>query len=165
MRLSSTFMPAALILPALCACAQQGPSTGSGDRDQAFQEFVTAQDAARDQLNLFQREPHPSCGSEHLARASAGAETNLALLAPSPPNDPSGPIDAGVVSSTESLYGTRPAASVANLTLEIASSAANAGCPEQARVLYRYVVDRYVRSDYAGYRQRAEVGLAELGEP
>jgi hypothetical protein len=30
-------------------------------------------------------------------------------------------------------------------------------------VLYRYVIDRYVKSDYIDYRQQAEAGLAEVG--
>lgn len=152
-------IPAAVILPALFACAELD------QRDQALRAFADAQDAARDQLTLFQREPRGSCGSEHLAQASAGAEANLALLDFSRPIDPARPIDPSVVAFVETTYGSRPVSDTASLTIDIAKSAANAGCPDQARVLYRYVIDRYVRSDYADYRQRAEVGLAELGGP
>lgn len=159
-----TFMPAALILLALGACAQLDQfAQSNGERDQALQAFVTAQDDAEDQLRAFQKEPHGSCGSQHLAQASAGANANLALLDPSSPTDASRPLDPSVVPLVESVYGTRPVAGVAKLTLDVANAAADAGCPEQARVLYRYVIDRYVKSDYAGYRQRAEVGLAAIG--
>jgi hypothetical protein len=155
-----TLLPAALILSALCACAQLEPD---GERDRALQAFVAAQDAARDQLRLFQDEPRGSCGSEHLAQASAGANANLALLDPSHERDPSRPLDPGVVAFVQTTYGNRPIDDVADLTLDVAKDAAEAGCPQQARVLYRYVLDRYVKSDYAGYRQRAEVGLAQIG--
>ncbi len=151
-------VPAALVLLALCACAQLDRfAEANRERDRALQAFVAAQDAAREQLTLFREEPRRSCGSPHLAQASAGANANLALLAPSRPMDPS------VVTSVEAVYGNRPIFDVAGLTLDVAHAAADAGCPEQARVLYRYVLDRYVKSDYADDRQRAEVGLAEIG--
>jgi hypothetical protein len=31
------------------------------------------------------------------------------------------------------------------------------------RALYRQILDRYVRPDYAQYRQRAKVGLSAIG--
>ena len=157
--LGSSFMAAAILL-ALSACAELGGSDGG--RGQAFDAFVAAEDEAQHQLRLFQEEPHRSCTSEHLAKASAGANTNLALLDPSHPPDPTRDLDPGVVSFVQTTYGNRPIEDVAGLTLAVANSAADAGCKDQARVLYRYVLDRYVKSDYASYRQRAEVGLAQL---
>jgi hypothetical protein len=150
----------ASLLLALCACALLEPG---GEREQAMRAFVAAQDEARYQLRLFQKEPHRSCGSQHLAKASAGANANLALLDPARQTDPARPMDPSVVSTVETTYGHRPVDDVASLTLDVANEAAEAGCPEQARVLYRYVLDRYVKSGYADYRQRAEVGLADLG--
>ncbi len=154
MRAPKPIIPAAPILLALAACAQIGQP--DPERDQALTAFVTAQDEARDQLRLFQNEPHGSCGSQHLAQASSGAEANLALL------DPSRRMDPSVVPAVAEIYGQRPVADAASLTLDVADEAAESGCPDQARSLYRSVIDRYVRSDYAGYRQRAEVGLAEI---
>ena len=153
---SKLIIPAALILPVLCACAM-------GEREQAYDAFAAAQDEARHQLRLFQDEPHRSCTSEHLAKASAGANANLALLDPSRERDPSRPLEPNAVASVQTNYGNRPISDVADLTLDVAKAAAEAGCTEQARVLYQYVLDRYGASDYAGYRQRAEVGLAEIG--
>jgi hypothetical protein len=160
-RLVPTFLPAALMLSALCACTQLAGSYG--ERDRALGAFVAAQDEARHQLRLFQEEPKRSCSSEHLAKASAGADANLALLDPSGPTDRARPLDPSAVSAIEAVYGHRPVDDIANLTLDVAKEAAEAGCPDQARVLYRYVLDRYVKSDDADYRQRAEAGLAEIG--
>ena len=157
-RLISTFLPAVSILLALCACAQLG-----GERDRAFSAFVDAQDEARHQLRLFQAEPRGSCGSEHLAKAAAGANANLALLDPSRPADPARPLDPAVVRSVQITYGNRPIADAASLTLDVANAAATAGCPDQARVLYRSVIDRYVNADFTGFRQRAQAGLTQLG--
>jgi hypothetical protein len=157
-------MPAALMMFALCACGELDWSGGpGGERNQALNAFVRAQDEARHQLRLFQGEPHGSCGSEHLAKASAGADANLALLAPGRAADASRPVDADVIKSVETTYGTRPVTEVASLTLDIANAAAEAGCPDQARALYRQILDRYVRPDYAQYRQRAKVGLSAIG--
>jgi hypothetical protein len=157
-------MPAALMLFALCACAELDWSGGPrGERNQALDAFVRAQDETRHQLRLFEGEPHGSCGSEHLAKASAGADANLALLAPARAAGASRPVDADVIQSVETTHGTRPVADVASLTLDIANAAAEAGCPDQARALYRQILDRYVRPDYAQYRQRAQVGLAQIG--
>jgi hypothetical protein len=151
-------------LSVLCACAQLDRfAEPDGQREQAFQAFVAAQDEAEHQLRLFLQESRGSCGSPHLAKASAGANANLALLDPSHPTDPSRPLDPGVVPFVQTTYGNRPIADVASLTLDVANAAADAGCPEQARVLYRYVIDRYVKSDYTDYRQRAEAGLAQIG--
>ena len=106
---------AASVLLALCACAQlAGPD---GERDQALGAFVAAQDEARHQLRLFQEEPHRSCDSEHLAKASAGANANLALLDPSHPADPTHPLDPSVVDFAQTTYGNRPIEDVAALTL------------------------------------------------
>jgi hypothetical protein len=154
-------MAAAPVLLALCACSQMDQF--NRERDQALSAFVAAQDAARDQLRLFQQEPHGSCGSQHLAQASAGANANLALLDPAHPADPARPLDPSVVPAVTAQYGNRPLGDAASLTLDVANAAADAGCPDQARVLYGYVIDRYVKSDFAGYRQRAELGLAQLG--
>ena len=154
-------IPAASILLALCACAELGGPDGG--RGQAFDAFVVAEDEAQHQLRLFQEEQHGSCDSEHLAKASAGANANLALLDPTHEADPTRPLDPAVVDFVQTTYGNRPIEDIAGLTLDVARSAAEAGCTDQARVLYRYVLDRYVRSDYARYRQRAEVGLAQLG--
>ena len=67
--------------------------------------------------------------------------------------------------SSRPAYGNRPIADVASLTLDVANAAADAGCPDQARVLYRYVIDRYANADFTGFRQRAQVGLSQLGGP
>jgi hypothetical protein len=155
--------PAALTLLALCACQLDWSGAPGGERDQALSAFVTAQDEARHQLRLFQDEPHGACASEHLAKASAGADANLGLLVPSDQGRPSGPPDASLVSAVETTYGPRPVGDVASLTLDLANAAAAAGCPDQAKALYRAVLDRYVRPDYAQYRQRAQVGLAQIG--
>ena len=157
-RLVATLLPAVPILLALCACAQF-----DGERDRALSAFVDAQDEARHQLRLFQAEPRGSCGSEHLAKASAGANGNLALLDPSRPADPARPLDPAVVRSVQTTYGNQPIGDAASLTLDIANAAATAGCPDQARVLYRYVIDRYVNADFIGFRQRAQAGLTQLG--
>jgi hypothetical protein len=152
------------ILLALSACAQLELGAGpDGQSEQAFQTFVAAQDEARHQLRLFEDEPHGSCTSEHLAKASAGANANLALLDPSQKADPTRPLDPSVVDFVQTTYGGRPIADAASLTLDIANAAARSGCKDQARVLYRYVIDRYVKSDYIDYRQQAEAGLAEVG--
>jgi hypothetical protein len=144
-------IPAAPILLALFGCAPLDRLAGpEGERGPALQAFVAAQDEARHQLRLFEQEPRGSCDSEHLAKASAGADANLALLDPSR-------------RAVQTTYGNRPIADAAGLTLDIASAAVRAGCKDQARVLYRYVIDRYVKSDYADYRQQAEAGLAEVG--
>jgi hypothetical protein len=157
-------IPAAPILLALFGCAPLDRLAGpEGERGPALQAFVAAQDEARHQLRLFEQEPRGSCDSEHLAKASAGADANLALLDPSRRADPARPLDPSVVDFVQTTYGNRPIADAAGLTLDIASAAVRAGCKDQARVLYRYVIDRYVKSDYADYRQQAEAGLAEVG--
>ena len=150
------------VLVALCACAQLGGPTG--EREQAFDRFVAAEDEARHQLRLFQEEPRRTCASEHLAKASAGADANLVLLVPSGQSERSRPIDPSVVHLVETTYGSRPVQDVASLTLDVANEAAEAGCADQARVLYRDVLDRYVGSDYIDDRQRAELGLAQIGD-
>jgi hypothetical protein len=154
-------IPAVPILLTLCACAELPGSYG--ERDRALSTFVAAQDEARHQLRLFQDEPQRSCDSEHLAKASAGANANLALLEPSRETDPSRPLDASVVPFVQTTYGSQPIGDVASLTVDVANAAAKAGCPDQARVLYRYVIDRYDGSDYVHYRQRAEAGLTGIG--
>ena len=160
------FIMAAAPILALCGCAQlERFNESNRERDQALQAFVAAQDSARDQLRLFQREPRGSCGSEHLAQASAGASANLALLDPARKADPARPLDPSLVPFVQTSYGNRPIADVASLTLDVANAAADAGCPDQARVLYRYVIDRYANADFTGFRQRAQVGLAQLGGP
>jgi hypothetical protein len=48
-------------------------------------------------------------------------------------------------------------------TVAIPMQSHRAGRSDQARALYRQILDRYVRPDYAQYRQGAKVGLSAIG--
>ena len=52
-------------------------------------------------------------------------------------------------------------ADAAALFLDIADAAA-VTCPTQARAIYKRVISVFVGTGYEGYRQRAEIGLAEI---
>jgi hypothetical protein len=88
------------------------------------------------------QEPDGQCDSPHLARASD--EVTAAFEA------------AAVMTYRNAID------EVAALTLDVADAAADKGCPAQARLLYRHVVRTFVGTAYAAYRQRAEIGLAEI---
>ena len=47
-------------------------------------------------------------------------------------------------------------------TLDLADEATAAGCPNTAKALYMSVIETYVGTSYAAYRQRAEIGLSGL---
>jgi len=50
----------------------------------------------------------------------------------------------------------------AGWVLDVADGAADHGCPDLARKLYRHVIETYIGWGYAAHRQRAEIGLADL---
>jgi hypothetical protein len=120
---------------------------GRPDRDTTVgharhQPWRTEKEITEQELAMFKGEPRGSCQSPHLARASQVSSEDTLVKA------------AGA--HTKALYEN------AELTLEVADAAADAGCPEQARALYREVIRTFTGSGYAAHRQRAEIGLAEL---
>lgn len=88
----------------------------------------------------FRQEAEGSCDSSNLAQAERGAR-NVARY------------------SVPTLENQQLAAS---LLLDVADAAAEKGCLEYARGLYRGVIREYIGTGYAAHRQRAEVGLGDL---
>ena len=95
----------------------------------------------REELAAFELESPGTCTSGHLAKATADSEEMLK-------NNTTGDFN---------MY-----ADAAALFLDIADAAAAATCPIQARAIYKRVISVFVGTGYEGYRQRAEIGLAEI---
>lgn len=50
----------------------------------------------------------------------------------------------------------------ARITLDIAESAASKHCFQRAKILYKYVIQKYTGLGFLAYRQRAIIGLNEI---
>jgi hypothetical protein len=53
----------------------------------------------------------------------------------------------------------------ASTLLDVADAAAEHNCPDLAKDIFNRVIAVFVGSNYAAYRQRAEIGLADLRAP
>jgi len=92
-----------------------------------------------DLLDAFLAEPRGNCSSASLEAAAASA------------------VYVGIASDDLSLRQQG-----AGWVLDVADGAADHGCPDFARKLYRHVIEVYIGLGYTAHRQRAEIGLADL---
>ena len=100
-------------------------------------------DAIHDPLNAFLAGPPADCTSESLGQAATSAMF----------------WGVAVGSSIDDLSARQQGA---DWVLDVADGAADHGCPDLARKLYRHVIETYIGWGYAAHRQRAEIGLADL---
>jgi len=96
-------------------------------------------DLTHNPLNAFLAGPRGDCKSKSLGEAAASA------------------MFAGIATDDLSLRQQG-----AGWVLDVADGAADHGCPDLARKLYRHVIETYIGWGYAAHRQRAEIGLADL---
>jgi hypothetical protein len=154
-RVMGAALAAALVAAATPALAQSGPpgpgwrfDNGSwlylAERARRDELIGRADEAVRDGLRRFAAEPDSACDSGALAAAERAALTAATAAA----------IDSGELDTI---------AATAGLLLDVADAAADRGCADVARSLYQTVIAGYTGRTYAAQRQRAEIGLNDLG--
>jgi predicted nuclease with TOPRIM domain len=105
-------------------------------------------DLIRKPLSLFTHESQPRCDSENLRKSVANA--------------------LNVVETIESRKIKMDPKEQLNLgatIVDVADAARKAGCNKEARAVYDYVIAVFVGSGYGALRQRAELGIQDLGAP
>jgi len=103
-------------------------------------------DLIRKPLSRFLNESPPRCDSENLRKAVANALNVVEIIeARKIETDPEEQVILGAT------------------IVDVADAARKAGCNKEARAIYDYVVGVFVGSGYAALRQRAEIGIQDLG--
>lgn len=99
-------------------------------------------DLARKPLAAFEAENPKLCTSENLKEARVMALNLVSVLSP----------------KSATAHKRNTGATI----LDVADSARNAKCTQDARVLYDHVIKVFVGSDFAALRQRAEIGINDV---
>ena len=99
----------------------------------------------RQPLSDFIKESPPACDSRNLGKTSGNA-LHLSKL-----------VERGAID-----LSAKHRLDLGSTIVDIADAALKAGCKEEARALYDYVIAVFVGGNFASIRQRAQIGIEDL---
>ena len=150
-----------LLLLTSCALAAFSPSVASAQSSSKLEELqkrleesqkeleeanARMLDLIRKPLSLFTSESPPRCDSENLRKAVANALNMVETI-----------------ESRKITMDPKEQLNLATTIVDVADAARKAGCNKEARAVYDYVIAVFVGSGYGALRQRAEIGIQDLG--
>jgi hypothetical protein len=150
-----------LLLLTSCALAAFSPSDASAQSSSKFEELqkrleesqkeleeanARMLDLIRKPLSLFTSESPPRCDSENLRKAVANALNVVETI-----------------ESRKISMDPKEQLNLGAIIVDVADAARKAGCDNEARAVYDYVIAVFVGSGYGAVRQRAEIGIQDLG--
>ena len=104
-------------------------------------------DLIRKPLSDFTNESPPRCESENLRKSVANALNVVET-----------------VESRKFKFDPKEQLNLGSTIVDVADAARKAGCNNEARAVYDYVIGVFVGSAYAALRQRAERGIQDLSK-
>jgi predicted nuclease with TOPRIM domain len=150
-----------LLLLTSCALAAFSPSAASAQSSSKLEELqkrleesqkeleeanARMLDLIRKPLSLFTSESPPRCDSENLRKAVANALNVVETI-----------------ESRKISMDPKEQLNLGAIIVDVADAARKAGCDKEARAVYDYVIAVCVGSGYGAVRQRAEIGIQDLG--